>query len=57
VEKLRVRAANDPVQRGQVLAEIYSPDILAAQEGTCCCWARAATTRARTRCVPRRATA
>jgi Cu(I)/Ag(I) efflux system membrane fusion protein len=32
VEKLRVRAANDPVQRGQVLAEIYSPDILAAQE-------------------------
>jgi Cu(I)/Ag(I) efflux system membrane fusion protein len=32
VEKLRVRAANDPVQRGQALAEIYSPDILAAQE-------------------------
>jgi Cu(I)/Ag(I) efflux system membrane fusion protein len=32
VEKLRVRAANDPVQPGQALAEIYSPDILAAQE-------------------------
>ena len=32
VEKLRARAANDAVQRGQVLAEIYSPDILAAQE-------------------------
>ena len=32
VERLHVRAANDPVQRGQLLAEIYSPEILAAQE-------------------------
>ena len=32
VEKLHVRALNDPVRAGQVLAEIYSPDVLAAQE-------------------------
>jgi Cu(I)/Ag(I) efflux system membrane fusion protein len=32
VEKLHVRAANDPVRAGQVLAEIYSPDLVAAQE-------------------------
>lgn len=32
VEKLHVRAVNDPVRAGQVLAEIYSPDLLAAQE-------------------------
>ena len=32
VERLLVRAANEPVQRGQRLAEIYSPEILAAQE-------------------------
>jgi Cu(I)/Ag(I) efflux system membrane fusion protein len=32
VEKLHVRALNDPVRAGQVLAEIYSPDLLAAQE-------------------------
>lgn len=32
VETLKVRAVNDPVTRGQLLAEIYSPDILAAEE-------------------------
>jgi Cu(I)/Ag(I) efflux system membrane fusion protein len=32
VEKLLVRAENDPVRRGQLLAEVYSPDLLAAQE-------------------------
>jgi Cu(I)/Ag(I) efflux system membrane fusion protein len=32
VEKLHVRAANDPVRAGQVLAEVYSPELLAAQE-------------------------
>ena len=32
VEKLHVRAVNDPVRAGQVLAEIYSPDLYAAQE-------------------------
>jgi Cu(I)/Ag(I) efflux system membrane fusion protein len=32
VEKLHVRAVNDPVRAGQVLAEIYSPELLAAQE-------------------------
>jgi membrane fusion protein, copper/silver efflux system len=32
VERLHVRAANDPVKRGQLLAEIYAPDVLAAQE-------------------------
>ena len=32
VEKLRVRAVNDPVRAGQVLADLYSPDLLAAQE-------------------------
>jgi len=32
IEKLFVRAANDPVRAGQVLAEIYSPDLVAAQE-------------------------
>jgi Cu(I)/Ag(I) efflux system membrane fusion protein len=32
VEKLRVRAVNDPVRAGQVLADIYSPDLVSAQE-------------------------
>ena len=31
VEKLHVRAENDPVRRGQLLVEVYSPDLLAAQ--------------------------
>ncbi|MGH8530759.1 MAG: efflux RND transporter periplasmic adaptor subunit [Nevskiales bacterium] len=32
VEKLHVRAVNDPVRKGQILAEIYAPELLAAQE-------------------------
>ena len=32
IEKLRVRAVNDPVRAGQVLAELYSPDLVSAQE-------------------------
>ena len=32
LELLHVRAVNDPVRRGQLLAEIYAPDLLAAQE-------------------------
>ena len=32
VERLHVRAVNDPVRRGQLLAEIYSPDLYAAQQ-------------------------
>jgi Cu(I)/Ag(I) efflux system membrane fusion protein len=32
VERLYVRAVNDPVRRGQLLAEIYSPDLFAAQQ-------------------------
>jgi Cu(I)/Ag(I) efflux system membrane fusion protein len=32
VERLYVRAENDPVKRGQLLAEVYAPDLLAAQE-------------------------
>jgi len=32
VEKLNVRAVNDPVRAGQVLAEVYAPELLAAQE-------------------------
>ncbi len=32
VERLEVKAVNDPVRRGQVLAEVYAPDLLAAQE-------------------------
>lgn len=32
VEKLHVRAAGDAVKRGQLLAELYSPELLAAQE-------------------------
>ena len=32
VERLHVRAVNDPVRAGQVLAEIYSPELLQAQE-------------------------
>jgi Cu(I)/Ag(I) efflux system membrane fusion protein len=32
VEKLRVRAVNDPVRAGQVLADVYSPELLSAQE-------------------------
>jgi Cu(I)/Ag(I) efflux system membrane fusion protein len=32
IEKLRVRAVNDPVRAGQVLADLYSPDLVSAQE-------------------------
>ena len=32
VERLHVRAVNDAVRKGQVLAEIYAPELLAAQE-------------------------
>jgi len=32
IERLDVRAAGDPVQRGQRLGALYSPDLLAAQE-------------------------
>jgi len=32
VEELGVRAAGDPVRRGQLLAGVYSPDLLAAQQ-------------------------
>ena len=32
VERLHVRTANEAVTRGQLLAEIYSPELLAAQE-------------------------
>ena len=32
IEKLHVRSVNDPVSKGQLLAEIYSPDLLAAQQ-------------------------
>jgi Cu(I)/Ag(I) efflux system membrane fusion protein len=32
VEKLGVRAAGDPVRRGQLLAAVYSPDLLATQQ-------------------------
>jgi Cu(I)/Ag(I) efflux system membrane fusion protein len=32
VEKLHVRAVNDPVTKGQLIAEIRSPELLAAQE-------------------------
>jgi membrane fusion protein, copper/silver efflux system len=32
VERLHVRAVNDKVSRGQLLVEIYSPELLAAQE-------------------------
>lgn len=32
VERLHVSAANDPVKRGQLLLELYSPDLVAAQE-------------------------
>jgi membrane fusion protein, copper/silver efflux system len=31
VEQLAVRAAGDPVRRGQLLASVYSPDLLATQ--------------------------
>lgn len=31
IEKLKVRAVGDPVGRGELLAEIYSPEILSAQ--------------------------
>jgi len=31
MEKLALRAEGDPVKRGQLLGEIYSPDVLAAQ--------------------------
>jgi Cu(I)/Ag(I) efflux system membrane fusion protein len=32
IEALRIRAPNDPVQRGQLIAEVYSPDLYVAQE-------------------------
>jgi Cu(I)/Ag(I) efflux system membrane fusion protein len=32
IEKLRVRAVNDPVRAGQVMADLYAPDLVAAQE-------------------------
>ncbi|TXH04473.1 MAG: efflux RND transporter periplasmic adaptor subunit [Nevskiaceae bacterium] len=32
VEKLHVRAVNDPVRKGQLLAEVYSPDLYAAEQ-------------------------
>jgi Cu(I)/Ag(I) efflux system membrane fusion protein len=32
LERLAVAATGDPVQRGQVLAEIYAPDLVAAEE-------------------------
>lgn len=32
IEQLHVKALNDPVRKGQLLLELYSPDILAAQE-------------------------
>lgn len=32
VERLHVSAVNDPVKRGQLLLELYSPDLVAAQE-------------------------
>ena len=32
IEHLAVAATGDPVQRGQVLAEIYAPDLVAAEE-------------------------
>ncbi|TXH04494.1 MAG: efflux RND transporter periplasmic adaptor subunit [Nevskiaceae bacterium] len=32
IEKLHVRALNDPVRKGQLLAEVYSPDLFAAQQ-------------------------
>jgi Cu(I)/Ag(I) efflux system membrane fusion protein len=32
IERLRVRAVNDPVTAGQVLADLYSPELVSAQE-------------------------
>ena len=32
IEKLLVRAEGDPVKQGQKLAEVYAPELLAAQE-------------------------
>ncbi|NWG87165.1 MAG: efflux RND transporter periplasmic adaptor subunit, partial [Hydrogenophilaceae bacterium] len=32
IEALHIHAVNDPVRRGQVVAEIYSPELYAAQE-------------------------
>ncbi len=32
IEGLNVHALNDPVRRGQLIAEVYSPDLYAAQE-------------------------
>ncbi|TXK64501.1 efflux RND transporter periplasmic adaptor subunit [Alkalisalibacterium limincola] len=32
IERLHVRAVGDPVRRGAVVAEIYSPDLVQAQE-------------------------
>jgi Cu(I)/Ag(I) efflux system membrane fusion protein len=32
IEALHVHAVNDPVRKGQLIAEIYSPDLYAAQE-------------------------
>lgn len=32
VERLRVKAVNDPVRKGELLAQVYAPDLLSAQE-------------------------
>ena len=32
IEKLHIRAVNDPVRAGQVLADLYAPDLVSAQE-------------------------
>lgn len=32
VERLRVKALNDPVRKGELLAQVYAPDLLGAQE-------------------------
>lgn len=32
IESLHVHAVNDPVRKGQLVAEVYSPDLFAAQE-------------------------
>lgn len=32
LEDLRIHAVNDPVKRGELVAEVYSPDLYAAQE-------------------------
>ena len=32
VERLRVKAVNDPVRKGELLAQVYAPELLSAQE-------------------------